>query len=181
MNMNTNNISFKNRPVCASKLLFLHGLDSSRDSSKFAALNAKRKFCINVDYRNLNFQTVSDFYDEIIEQIQPDILVGHSLGGYWALKLSLRHHLPCVIANPSLAPHFRDDYPLIGDADLNHDIPQLAYLELGDELLDMHNTQEFLENYMDVETFEQGHHRLLYPERLNDLIFKIERYHLGLH
>ena len=72
---------------CVSKILFLHGLDSSRESTKFHAIDAKRKYCINVDYRNLNFQTVADFYDEIIEKIKPDIIVGHSLGGYWALKM----------------------------------------------------------------------------------------------
>lgn len=177
--MNTSNLNLEQRQICASKLLFLHGLDSSRESSKFEALNAKRKLCINVDYRNLNYQTVADFYDEMIDQIQPEILVGHSLGGYWALKMSIRHALPCVIANPSLSPNFREDYPEITDADLNHDIPQLAYLELDDEILDMHAAQNFLENYMEVESFAGGNHRLVYPERLNDLILKIERYHFA--
>ena len=55
---------------CVSKILFLHGLDSSRESTKFHAIDAKRKYCINVDYRNLNFQTVADFYHEIIEKIK---------------------------------------------------------------------------------------------------------------
>jgi uncharacterized protein len=171
----------QNLPRCASKILFLHGLDSSRESSKFEAILAKRKFCINVDYRNLNYQTVADFYDEMIEHIQPDILVGHSLGGYWALKMSLRHHVPCVVANPSLNPQFSTDYSAINEFDLDHDIPQLAYIELGDEILDMHATREFLENYMQVESFAEGHHRLVHPENINQLILQIERYHLGLH
>lgn len=179
--MNTSNLIFNNRPICASKLLFLHGLDSSRESSKFEALNAKRKLCINVDYRNLNYQTVAEFYDEIIDQIKPEILVGHSLGGYWALKMSVKHSIPCVIANPSLNPMFRDDYPAISDADLDHDIPQLAYLELGDEVLDMHQAQTFLENYMQIKSIEAGEHRLIAPDHLNDLIIQIEQYHLGLH
>lgn len=165
---------------CAAKILFLHGLDSSRESSKFEAVQAERKFCINIDYRNLNYQTVANFYDDIIEQIRPDILVGHSLGGYWALRMSQRHHLPCVIANPSLQPDFRDDYPAIHHSDLDHDIPQLAYIELGDEILDMHAVQAFLENYMQVESHPGGHHRLLHPEQMNALIQQIETYHLGL-
>jgi uncharacterized protein len=177
--MNADNLELKQQVRCTSKILFLHGLDSSRESSKFHALYAKRKFCINVDYHNLSFQSVTDFYDEIIEQIQPDILVGHSLGGYWALKMSVRHNLPCVIANPSLSPQFRADYPAIDDHDLNHDIPQLAYLELNDEILDMHQTQSFLENYMQIETFAEGNHRLAHPERLNDLVLTIEEHHLS--
>ena len=64
--------------ACVSKILFLHGLDSSRESTKFHAIDAKQKFCIDVDYRNLNFQTVADFYHEIIEKIKPENIVGHS-------------------------------------------------------------------------------------------------------
>ena len=161
--------------VCQSKVLFLHGLNSSKESTKFHAINAEQKFCINVDYFNLTFQAVADFYRDIIEKIKPQIIVGHSLGGYWALKMSQKHEIPCVIANPSLQPHFRSDYPAISDADLNHDIPQMAYLELGDEILDMHATKEFLENYMHIQYIEDGQHRLDHPEKINDLILEIEK------
>ena len=59
---------------CESKILFLHGLDSSRESTKFHAIDAKQKFCIDVDYRYLNFSTVASFYDDIIEKIKPETL-----------------------------------------------------------------------------------------------------------
>lgn len=163
---------------CVSKILFLHGLDSSKESTKFHAIDAEQKYCINIDYRNLNFRTVADFYHDIIQKIQPEIIVGHSLGGYWALKMSHAHHIPCVIANPSLKPNFRDDYPAISDYDLDHDIPQLAYLELGDEILDMYEVKHQLEDYMQVETHAGGHHRLAHPECINVLIQQIENsYH----
>lgn len=167
--------------VSSSKILFLHGLDSSRESTKFHAIDAKHKFCIEVDYRNLNFQTVADFYHESIEKIRPDIIVGHSLGGYWALKMSLFHRIPCVIANPSLYPDFRDDYPAIDDADLDHDIPQIAYLELGDEILDMHRVEHQLEDYMQIQSVQGGHHRLACPENINQLIQLIEENYLHQH
>ncbi|ANF81336.1 esterase [Acinetobacter sp. NCu2D-2] len=160
-----------------SKILFLHGLDSSKESTKFHAIDAVHKFCIDIDYRNLSFTTVAAFYDEIIEKIKPHIIVGHSLGGYWALKMSALHKIPCVIANPSLKPFFRDDYPEIDDADLQNDVPQMAYIELGDEILDMHAVQSQLEDYMQVEAIEGGHHRLAYPERINQLIEFIEVHH----
>lgn len=164
--------------ACHSKILFLHGLDSSKESTKFHAIDALNKFCIDVDYRNLNFETVSAFYHEMIEKIKPDIIVGHSLGGYWALKMSAAYQIPCVIANPSLQPFFRDDYPAIEDADLQNDIPQMAYIELGDEILDMHAVQLQLEDYMQVEAIDGGHHRLEKPEHLNILIQFIEKHHL---
>lgn len=164
---------------CVSKILFLHGLDSSKESTKFHAINANQKYCINIDYRNLNFKTVADFYHDIIQKIQPDIIVGHSLGGYWALKMSQAHHIPCIVANPSLNPNFRDDYPAINDLDLDHDIPQLAYIELGDEILDMYKVKHQLEDYMQVESFDGGHHRLAHPECINALIQQIESVHLN--
>ena len=73
------------------KILFLHGLDSSRESTKFHAIDAENKFCIDINYRNLNYQTVENFYNEIIEKIKPEMLIGHSLGAYWALKMSHIH------------------------------------------------------------------------------------------
>ena len=158
-----------------SKILFFHGLDSSRDSTKFHAIQASEKYCINVDYRNLSFETVAQFYHDIIEKIKPNIIVGHSLGGYWALLMSFKYQIPCVIANPSLSPNFRDDYPPISDNILNHDIQQMAYIELGDEVLNMHTTKEFLENYIHIQSIEGGHHRLEQPEKINDLILEIEK------
>lgn len=152
------------------KILFLHDLDSSRESTKFHAIDAENKFCIDINYRNLNYQTVENFYNEIIEKIKPEMLIGHSLGAYWALKMSHIHRIPTIIANPSLQPNFRDDYLEINDFDLEHDIPQIAYIELGDEMLDMYATSTLLEQYMQVDVHEGGHHRLAHPENLNPLI-----------
>ncbi len=51
------------------KILFLHGLDSSRESTKFHAIQTEKKVCIDMDYRNLNYATVADLYQEIIEKL----------------------------------------------------------------------------------------------------------------
>ena len=89
--------------------------------------------------------------------------------------MSLQHRIPCIIANPSLMPDFRADYPAITEQDLEHDIPQIAYIELGDEVLDMYATTAFLEPYMQVDAVEGGHHRLAAPEHLNQLIHYMEQ------
>ena len=164
--------------TCTSKILFLHGLDSSRESTKFHAIDDNQKYCIDIDYRNLNFQTVADFYRDIIAKIKPEILVGHSLGAYWALKMSALCKIPTVIANPSLSPNFREDYPPINEDDLEHDIAQIAYLELGDEILDMYAVLEQLEPYMIVQALEGGHHRLASPENINELIQHMQTHFL---
>ncbi|MEB3753432.1 YqiA/YcfP family alpha/beta fold hydrolase [Acinetobacter sp. MD2(2019)] len=157
-----------------TKILFFHGLDSSKQSTKFHAIASRQKYCIDVDYRNLNFDTVYAFYRNMIQTIKPDLLVGHGVGGYWALKMSLDYQLPAIVANPSLAPRFRSDYPALQESDLEHDIPQFAYLELADEVLDMHQTLSVLERFMIVHTYAGGYHRLEHPEHLNLLIQHFE-------
>ena len=81
------------------KVLFLHGLDSSKESTKFEAIDTAK--------------TVEKFYQDIIQKMKPDVLIGHSLGAYWALKMSKLYQLPAIIANPNLSPCFREDYPAI--------------------------------------------------------------------
>ncbi|WP_269913488.1 YqiA/YcfP family alpha/beta fold hydrolase [Acinetobacter sp. HY1485] len=151
------------------KILFFHGLDSSKESTKFHAIHHAHKFCIDMDYRNLNYETVNQLYQEMVKKIKPNLLVGHSLGGYWALKMSLLFKLPAIVANPSLNPMLTD-YPELSDQFFNHDIPQFAYLELADELVDMQAVQQRLERFMFVQTYDGGYHRLQYPEHLNNLI-----------
>ncbi len=60
------------------KILFLHGLDSSRESTKFHAILHPEKFCIDVDYRNLSYASVIDFYHQV-----------HTLTPYFGVKAIL--------------------------------------------------------------------------------------------
>lgn len=108
------------------KILFLHGLDSSRESTKFHAILHPEKFCIDVDYRNLSYASVEYFYHQAIQTIKPDLLVGHSLGGYWALKTAAQHKLAVIVANPSLTPSFRPDYPQLSEEELTISNPKMA-------------------------------------------------------
>ena len=89
--------------------------------------------------------------------------------------MSQQQRIPALLANPSLNPDFREDYAAIDEHDLDHDIPQIAYLELGDEVLDMYKVLEQLESYMQIEAVEGGHHRLVQPENLNHLIEYMEQ------
>lgn len=152
-----------------AKILYLHNLDSSKESTKFHAIQSNNKFCIDMDYRNLNYETVNQLYQDLIQKLHPTLLIGHGLGAYWALKMSFLFQLPTIIANPNLSPQL-PDYPSITDDLLNHDIPQFAYLELADEIFNMKEVQQRLESFMIIKTYQGGYHRLQYPEHLNLLI-----------
>ncbi len=69
---------------CESKILFLHGLDSSRESTKFHAIDAKQKFCIDIACRILNVSNVARFFAYNIEKAKHEIIDGHWIGAYWA-------------------------------------------------------------------------------------------------
>ena len=58
-------------------ILFFHGLNSSNNTNKFATIDRK-KYCETVDYLELGYDAVNNLYDELIDRIKPDVLVGHS-------------------------------------------------------------------------------------------------------
>ncbi len=86
-------------------LIYLHGLDSDPNATK-ALLTAQyaQKLGIDVIRPNLNCPP-----DEVISTITPlldnnSVLIGSSLGGYFANLLSDMTGVPCVLLNPSIRP-----------------------------------------------------------------------------
>lgn len=154
-------------------ILFLHGLDSSKDSNKYHALDYPQKYCMTIDYRNLSFHSVEALYQQMIRCFKPSLLVGHSLGGYWALRLSAHFGIPAVVANPSITPSFRQDYPSLSIDELDTTVPRRAYIELADERVDMYAVHDVLDVYFPVHVETQGRHQLDHPERLNSLIHEL--------
>ena len=117
-----------------------------------------------------------------MNMFDPDIIVGTSLGGYWACRMSSLNAKPCVMINPSIFPstslkenvgtHINyvngkegtlteesvDQYIDVHDIDLRG-MSCLVLLDADDELLDSDVTREALDNLFDVRAFEGGCHR----------------------
>ncbi len=161
-------------------ILFFHGLDSSAQTNKFEVINNRvtlGKVSETVDYRNMSHDEVSEFYDDLIAKHSPDLIVGHSLGGYWAIKKSNEHGIPCVLINPSLSPNVFDDYPAIDKSSLDLDIPRGFHIELGDEVLDMVEVAHFAEDIGAITyIYEHGCHRVKYLQEINNVIEHIQAY-----
>lgn len=142
-------------------ILFFHGLDSDNQTTKFTAIGHPHKHCETVDYRRRGYGEISRHYDELIVRHNPALLVGHSLGGYWALLKSQQHGLPCVLINPQLYPAFRADYPALELANCDDGVLRFAYLELGDEVLDIQQIFRALDGWVtELHCLGGGHHRV---------------------
>lgn len=162
-------------------ILFFHGLDSSSESNKFTVINKINKFSVTVDYRKLSFHEVGLLYNKLIEIYKPDYLVGHSLGGYWALTKSLEHKIPCLVINPTLCPkHIFEDYIDLKEKEFNDNVPRAFHLEMNDEIIDQNEVFEWAEenvNKVNVSCYyENGHHRVHYLDEINSNLDELIKY-----
>lgn len=156
-------------------VIFFHGFLSSPNTDKFQVITHENKVCIPVDYINEDYWEIDkkyhDLVDEAIATGYIPILVGHSLGGYWALRMAERFNVSCVLVNPSLWPTFE----LINGVD-NYDIgtdfraPKYTYLETADVIIDMPSTIEWAKKHTKVTIYEGGHHRIEKLDTINSLI-----------
>lgn len=105
------------------------------------------------------------------------ILVGTSLGGFWAHHLSNQHHLPSVIVNPAIDPgtslkRHADAGRMTQQAlrsyskfKNNHSKPSVVkehrhvLLEKGDKLLSSEQTRKAYEGNAEVRMFPGGNHQ----------------------
>ena len=87
-------------------ILYLHGFASSSGSAKVKSLQAFPDVTIvSFDLDVGPFKAIKQISSFIEEHIEKDImLMGSSLGGYYALHISAIFDLPAVLINPSMEP-----------------------------------------------------------------------------
>ncbi|WP_037023903.1 YqiA/YcfP family alpha/beta fold hydrolase [Pseudomonas saudiphocaensis] len=157
---------------CPSSILYLHGLNSSPLSHKASQLTAALErigMSARLQVPALHHhprQAIAQLETAIAELGRP-VLVGSSLGGYYATHLAERHGLKALLINPAVTPHRRFDgylgpqtnlytgevWELTQDhiaalAELEVAPPQDAeryqvWLQTGDETLDYRDAVEF--------------------------------------
>jgi uncharacterized protein len=87
-------------------IIYIHGFKSSPLSEKATALKAAFPELIAADYDTLHPDTG---FRQLGELIRPHlhenlVLVGSSLGGFWAHHFACRYGLKCVLLNPCMNP-----------------------------------------------------------------------------
>ena len=120
-------------------IIYLHGFQSSTLSIKGQYIQA---FCqnqhhIQVHLPDLNMppKQVLAHVSKMIECLDQVVLIGSSLGGFYATQLVAKHAVPAVLINPAMRPWqlfhdlFGDELPYVVNGQWTLDQTQLDQLE----------------------------------------------------
>jgi len=155
-----------------TSILYIHGLNSSPASLKASLLRrAMEQLGLHDQLRvpalhHHPRQAIAQL-ETLVAELGRPVLVGSSLGGYYATYLAQRHGLPALLINPAVHPHLRFDgylgpqknfysdetWDLTTDhitalaelavADLQQPARYQVWLQTGDETLDYRDAQAY--------------------------------------
>jgi predicted esterase YcpF (UPF0227 family) len=178
-------------------ILYVHGFGSCGDSTKTRLLKSYfgEAHVLSPDLP-VEPDAAIEFLTGLIEENEITLLVGSSLGGYYATFLAKRYALEAVLINPSVKPYETLEHCLginrfwcsgepfewkaayldqlrRYDTDDLRDMPALmVLLQTGDEVLDYKEAAQKYRDF-DVTVEEGGNHRF---ENLADYLEKIESF-----
>lgn len=105
------------------KLLNLHGFMGKADNRTYAALSElmpkENIVSPKLDYMHTPPDELFCRLSDIIMVEGIDIIIGQSLGGFYALPLAMKHSIPCILTNPCLFPA---ETEVIVNSELRRDI-----------------------------------------------------------
>ena len=96
------------------KILFLHGLQSNNKSSKVSHMNDEGH---EVMAPHMNYFDNEHLYQETLKKLlefEPELIVGSSMGGYFAYHLGTHFKTNLLLLNPAL-PNRSFDPPILRD------------------------------------------------------------------
>ncbi|MRI83635.1 MAG: hypothetical protein C6I00_04365 [Nitratiruptor sp.] len=180
-------------------ILYIHGFASCGRGKKSQAL---KDYFGSIEAPDLPVEPrkAIDRLEELIATGGIDLLVGSSLGGYYATYLAWRHGIRAVLINPSTRPYetlaryvgwqrrFCDGAPFYWSQEFIDQLPLfqvpalpsglfLVLLQTGDEVLDYRIALEYYQNQRRVVEYG-GNHRF---ENIEDYLFMIDRFRGGSH
>ncbi len=93
-----------------SSILYIHGLNSSPASTKASQLRKVAEHCgitqhLRVPALHHHPRLAIRQLQQAIDELGRPLLVGSSLGGYYATYLAEQHRLCAVLINPAVRPH----------------------------------------------------------------------------
>jgi len=92
------------------KIVYLHGLESKQGGRKVEYLSSKY-----LTYApSLQYDNITECFNETLElvkQIQPDLIIGSSMGGYFAELLSTYIDTEVLLLNPATIKYIDTEIP----------------------------------------------------------------------
>ncbi len=118
-------------------IIYLHGFQSGAQSIKGQLLKQRCEPKHQVYLPDLNEppDQALEKVSQLISSLHQPVLVGSSLGGFYAIQLAARHALPAVLINPAMQPWrlfstlFSAQLPYAVTDSWSLDEAQLRYLE----------------------------------------------------
>src|ERR1017187_2600847 len=87
-------------------IIYLHGFRSGPQSEKSVQLKHRFPELITASYDTLHPDVAFAQLEQLIRPYVHEnlVLVGSSLGGFWACQMARKHALKCVLLNPCMTP-----------------------------------------------------------------------------
>lgn len=88
-------------------IINIHGYQGSAKNSSYTALNkigCKRIISPSIDYDSEEPDNIIGNLNMLCVEYKSDLVVGTSLGGFYASVLSAQHDFPVILVNPCLTP-----------------------------------------------------------------------------
>ncbi|MCB9425894.1 MAG: hypothetical protein H6584_06200 [Flavobacteriales bacterium] len=144
------------------KIAYLHGLESTNKGAKTDWL----KFIANIYAPKIDY-TQSEIYQTLKAKIiafKPDLIIGSSMGGYFAFEIAKELNYPALLFNPAL--HSRSFEPDMSGHQIGQHNPRMqVVLGENDKVINPEKTLEILRNrdLMNIDfTFLDIEHRIPY-------------------
>lgn len=121
------------------KILFLHGLESSQGGEKIDFLSSKAL----VHAPSINYLDPEVFHKikSIIQDFKPDLIIGSSMGGYFAYIMGGIFNIQVMLFNPAL--HSRNFEPKVPSL-IKHPNKMIVVLGINDDVIPPMKTVDYL-------------------------------------
>lgn len=137
-------------------ILNIHGYHGNPKNSAYTALHeigCKNIISPSIDYDNEEPCNIIGRLNMLRVEHKADLVVGTSLGGFYASVLSARHNLPVVLVNPCLLPFLLD---LLSEFKIRPFVQlfgELSKIELANVSCIVGDADEILGNHAFTEKF----------------------------
>jgi predicted esterase YcpF (UPF0227 family) len=155
------------------KVLYLHGLESGQGGPKVDYL--ADKCYVHAPEMDYTRKDIFPYLVQMMEDFDPDLIIGSSMGGYAAYMLGGFYNKPIIAFNPALhSRKFNPNFPIKAQ----NCYPSKAKIVLGEEdtIIDPKKTLEFITDQIgysfpniDIENVNGMGHRIPFDIFINKI------------